>query len=101
MSEEREEFEKWAAQRGLNEWAGVGALKDWEVDRARALNIWTVAYAAGKRAGDRELVEALREAVEILTDEFGKKYHMKPEAIPNGWWEKAERVLAVHAEDIE
>jgi len=55
----RAEFEKWATQRGLDEngWDGVGALKDWEVDRARAWNIWSQGYAAGM-ARMREMAAA-------------------------------------------
>jgi hypothetical protein len=65
----REQFEKWAAQRGLDKFYGRGSQLDWRVDRERAQNIWNAAWQAALSTQPRpEFVQLLTETMEYLAD---------------------------------
>ena len=71
MSEERAEYQEWLRR---------------NPDEQDSLSIWQAAYAAGKRAGDRELMDALRSTVMFVP-------------LGHPLQELASRLLALHAKE--
>jgi len=99
MSEERAEFEKW--QIVPLEWQVRpkhpygGRYVDDRIEEQWI--VWQAAYAAGKRAGDRELVEALQFAINYLP--CAEDYGIYQEQLK--FKERVERLLALQAKEGE